>query len=553
MSVLPTLGRLMLADFRERVRRHSFLVTLGFTVFAAYLFLPPNHASYATLNLAGHRGLYNSAWVGSLVAMLSVTFLSLAGFYLVKNAVEHDRRTGVGQILAATPLPTPLYLCGKLASNFAVLASMVAVLVVTAAVMQLVRGEDRHIEVLALVSPFLTVTLPIMALVASLAVGFEAVPWLRGGLGNLVYFIFWMSTLSLSAAGRATDILGSRVVITQMQEACVRAYPDYPAGGALAMGFNIKTHGVWDLQTFVWEGAKWPPAALAQRALYLALALTIPLAASLIFDRFDAAPQAVRPGKSRPAMARDRRDRSRRPRGSEGGEAIAGQAAPIAGVPRLVPVALPAVAAAGSRSRLGGLIAAELRIMLKGLSRWWLLVVLVLTVLSLFVPLVGVKQFVVPIALVWPVLRWSPMGTREREYRTDALLFSAPRPVTRLLVAQWLAGAALALLVSGGALVRFAIVVATGGEWGSLAALIVAVAFVPSMALAFGTWSGSGKLFEVLYLILWYMGPMNRIPVLDFVGVTQPGSGAAPVVSFLLVTVVLAALAVAGRRRQLAR
>jgi len=276
------------------------------------------------------------------------------------------------------------------------------------------------------------------------------------------------------------------------------------------------------------------------------LALAIPLAASLIFDRFDARPAMARAAKAA-KVGRRRRGRA------EPDEGIAAAAAPIAGTPRLAPAALPAIAAAGGRSRLGGLIAAELRIMLKGLSRWWLLVVLALTVLSLFVPLAGVKQFVVPIALVWPVLRWSPMGTREREHRTDALLFSAPRPVTRLLVAQWLAGAALALLVSAGALVRFAAVGAAGGEWGSFAALIVAVAFVPSLALAFGTWSGSGKLFEVLYLILWYMGPMNRIPALDFVGVTQPGSGAAPVVSFLLATAVLAALAVAGRRRQLAR
>jgi hypothetical protein len=421
---------------------------------------------------------------------------------------------------------------------------MVAVLVVTAAVMQLVRGEDTHIDLPALVSPFLIVTLPVMALVAALAVGFEAVPGLRGGLGNVVYFVFWMTTLSLSAAhpGRATDILGSRVVITQMQEACVQAYPDYHPG-EMAMGFNIKSNGVWDLHTFVWDGAAWPPASLASRALYLVLALAIPLAAALIFDRFDA----------RAPEARARTRPRRRRRGAGGGEEPAAVAPVAADRPRLRPVVAasltPARAPGGRRSRLGGLIAAELRITLQGLSRWWLLVVLLLTVLSLFVPLAGVKQFVVPIALVWPVLRWSPMGTREREFRTDALLFSAPRPVTRLLVAQWVAGAALALLVSGGALVRFAIT----HEWGSFSALIVAVGFIPSLALAFGIWTGSGKLFEVLYLILWYMGPMNRIPALDFVGVTQPGSGAGPVVSFLVVGVLFAALAVAGRRRQLAR
>jgi hypothetical protein len=175
--------------------------------------------------------------------------------------------------------------------------------------MQLVRGEDTHIDLLALASPFLAVTLPVMALVAALAVGFEAVPGLRGGLGNVVYFIFWMTTLSLSAAhpGRGTDILGSHVIIMQMQEACARAYPDYPAGGALAMGFNIKSHGVWDLQTFVWRGAAWPPAALATRALYFVLALAVPLAAALVFDRFDARTADARkrvPGRVRKASPR---------------------------------------------------------------------------------------------------------------------------------------------------------------------------------------------------------------------------------------------------------
>lgn len=541
MSALRVLGRLMRADFLERVRRHSFLVTLGFTVFAAYMFLPPNHAPYATLNLAGHRGIYNSAWVGSLVAMLSVTFLSLAGFYLVKNAVERDRRTGVGQILAATPLPTPLYLLGKLFSNFAVLAAMVAVLVVTAAVMQLVRGEDPHLAPLALASPFVLVTLPIMALVAALAVCFEVVPWLRGGFGNLVYFVFWTSSLSLTAArpGQVTDILGSKIVIAQMQAACVAAYPDYPAGRALAMGFNIKDHGVWDLQTFVWDGAVWPPGALAARAMWVAVAIALTLAASLVFDRFDTRARVAE---------RARRGRRRAP-----AAAAPPEVAPLAPArppgPGLRLEALGRVAPAAARSRLAGLVIAELRITLKGISRWWLVVVLGLTVASLLVPLAGVRQFVVPFALVWPVLRWSPMGTREQQFRTDALLFSAPRPVTRLLVAQWLAGAALALLVAGGGLIRFAL----AGQGGSFAALIVAVAFVPSMALALGTWSGSGKLFEVLYLVLWYMGPMNRIPLLDYLGATQPGSGAGPVLGFLVAAAVLGALALAGRRRQLAR
>lgn len=555
--------QLVRADFLERVRRHSFLVTLGFTIFAAYMFLPPNHAPYSTLHFAGHRGIYNSAWVGSVIAMLSATFLGLAGFFLVRNAVERDRRTGVGQILAATPLSKPLYLLGKLASNVAVLVAMVAVLAVAAAVMQLVRGEDMHLQPLALVTPFVVMTLPVMALVGALAVAFEVTPGLRGGLGNVVYFFLWMSSLLLTAAvqGRGVpDLLGGELLLSQMHAACAAAFVDFPSGRGLSMGFNIKTEGVWDLKTFAWGGASWTPAMLASRALWVVVAIALTLLTALWFDRFDAH-ASQRRGRAGPGFGTRRAPRApRTPRlgiapaatepimsassltriGSWGGPTTVDR-----GATRLETDAR----SAGGRLRLGGLALAETRILLKGVSRWWLLVGLGLAVTGLFVPLPGVKQFVAPAALVWPLLLWSPMGTREQQHRTDALLFSAPRPVARLLVAQWLAGALLALAITSGALARFALT----GQWSSLAALLVAVVFVPSMALALGTWSGSARLFEVLYLILWYAGPMNRIPPLDYVGVTQPEAGAAPVVTFLMLAGGLAVLALFGRLRQLGR
>ena len=77
-------------------------------------------------------------------------------------------------------------------------------------------------------------------------------------------------------------------------------------------------------------------------------------------------------------------------------------------------------------------------------------------------------------------------------------------------------------------------------------------AFIPSMALALGVWSGSGKLFEVLYLLLWYCGPMNRIPLLDFSGATQPDSGGAQILRSLAAAAAFSVLALQGRRRQLA-
>ena len=105
MKTTRTLFHLMRADFLERVRSYGFLALLLFTIFLTYLFIPEiNAIQIAGLNLGGYRAVYNSAWIGTMTTLLMGEFFLLFSFYLLKGSVERDRRTGVGQILAATPL-----------------------------------------------------------------------------------------------------------------------------------------------------------------------------------------------------------------------------------------------------------------------------------------------------------------------------------------------------------------------------------------------------------------------------------------------------------------
>jgi len=124
MSTARIIYHLARADFLERVRRYSFLVMLGLVVFLGYQTAIGNMA----LELGQYRGEYNSAWVGAMMSLIATFFLGWFGFYLVKGSVARDRETGVGQIMATTPLTRPLYLLGKWLSNFAVLTAMLAVL-----------------------------------------------------------------------------------------------------------------------------------------------------------------------------------------------------------------------------------------------------------------------------------------------------------------------------------------------------------------------------------------------------------------------------------------
>ncbi len=79
----------------------------------------------------------------------------------------------------------------------------------------------------------------------------------------------------------------------------------------------------------------------------------------------------------------------------------------------------------------------------------------------------------------------------------------------------------------------------------------VAALFIPTLALALAAWSGGSKLFEVVYMVLWYAGPMNKIlPQLDFMGTSSKATAAGMPLVYLLTTLALLGVAVVGRRRQ---
>jgi hypothetical protein len=207
-------------------------------------------------------------------------------------------------------------------------------------------------------------------------------------------------------------------------------------------------------------------------------------------------------------------------------------------------VSVAALTVAPRAERLLPLLRGETRMMLRGLGRWWLAVALALIGLCLFLPLAGVRAVALPLAALWPILAWSSMGWRERAFGADALLFSAPRPLRRQLLATWLAGVLLAVAMTA----PYALRLALAGEAGALAGWLAGALFVPSFALASGVWTGSGKLFEVGYLVLWYVGPLNRVPRLDYLGLVPDERGTH--LAFLAIALALLALAYAGRARQ---
>jgi hypothetical protein len=302
MNAVSSVFHCMYADLLERVRSYRFLVVMVLTVLAGFLLVPPMGAPYTSFVIGSHRGFYNSPWVGTIYGMVACTWLALIGFYLVKDAVERDNRTRVGQIIAGTLLRKPYYTFGKWLSNLTILALILAVLTIMAPVMQYVRAEDSNIDWRALMTPIWLMGLPALALVSAMAVLFECIPLLRGGLGNVVYFFIWgpvlvgsIGSALMSGPGSTprNDFAGfSRSLIDIQRELDASGYDaDDGVTGVVGptMGFEITR--------FTWGGIPWTADIWLERAMWFGGAALMALAAAIPFDRFDPARQGLAFGR----------------------------------------------------------------------------------------------------------------------------------------------------------------------------------------------------------------------------------------------------------------
>lgn len=146
MNTLNVVYHLALADFYERARRFSILLTLAAVIFMGILvnngtlFLSLGSTD-PNLRQLSYRGEFNSAWIGTMTVLVLNFSLGLFGFYLVSDCIKRDIRTGVGQIIATTPVSRVQYLIGKWISNCLVFNVLVLILAAAATIMVLFQGD----------------------------------------------------------------------------------------------------------------------------------------------------------------------------------------------------------------------------------------------------------------------------------------------------------------------------------------------------------------------------------------------------------------------------
>jgi hypothetical protein len=494
MKTLRVIYHMARADFLERVRRYSFLIMLGLVVWLGYLSasgqmrmrVPPDYT-----------GVINSAWVGATMTVTVSLLLGWVGFYIVKGSVSRDYETGVGQIMATTPLSRPLYMLGKWLSNFAVLGIAVVIMLVEGMLMNLLLGT-HDLDLLALAAPLVVIALPSVALIAAFAVLFESIGWLRGGLGNVIYFFAFMFALVWSGqiedigtpgkiANPYIDFTGWQIIGDSVSRAARVVYP------GTAGGFAFSITDFTNANIFLWNGLQWTRDIFLSRGFFMLVALGIVLISSIFFDRFNPSRLTVKRKKT-----------------------THDSPAPVPAIeatprPDIHLTPLPATRA---RFRFDALFIAELKLLLKG-QHWWWYAIAVGLVIAQFTNEPDITHILLVVSWLWPILLLSGVGSRESRHNTRQMVFSAPRPLMTQLPAAWLSAFTLVALTGSGALVKFLAL----GDTHSVIAWLVGAMFIPSLALAFGVLTGSSKAFEIVY-VLWMYLILNKAAAIDFLGMT---------------------------------
>ena len=83
---------------------------------------------------------------------------------------------------------------------------MILTLALTSAILQFARNEDRTIMIFDLLAPYVLIIAPVMIFIAALAILFDCVKFLRGGIGNVIFYIFWVFAIVTSGMNKARSL-----------------------------------------------------------------------------------------------------------------------------------------------------------------------------------------------------------------------------------------------------------------------------------------------------------------------------------------------------------
>ena len=410
--------------------------------------------------------------------MLNVLFLPLICFYLIKNAIELDRHSKTCELIAATPVSKQAYLFPKWCVNVFILVSVLPVMLVSAVVVQLYYGESYHIDLWALLWPQLVYVIPLLFAIASIALMFESIKWLRGGLGNLAYFFLWLGSITYTFF----NVSGIGSLMKSLDTEVAARFPANNKGSNIGI---TATDEASPIKTFVWQGVEPSFADLWGALPFMMISLISLFIAYLCFDRFSQSTIT----KSKQASWLNRKLLS-----------------------KISPLLDSCFTALTKHFAFTQLMYLEIKLLTKGLSSYWFIGLLVLNIMQLTVDKPLLTSLILPLSWLWCMLVISQLGQFEKQSGTQEIIKYSQQSSIYQTLACFVGAWTLLVIASLGSVIRFTFTF----EWLLLLQILIATVFTVALAYICGTVTGTRRMFEGLYPLLWYIGLIQSMLYVDF-------------------------------------
>ncbi|WP_139068484.1 hypothetical protein [Clostridium beijerinckii] len=499
------------ADFLDRIRSKSIFIIALIMMYISYLFFPQNNSSfYYTLNynFEGffYRGIYNSMWMGWVATIAFISVITLIGFYFVRNSIKRERELLIGEITASIGTKPWIFIFGKAFGNLLFLLLQMLIVIFITIIMQFVRGECYSIELIKLLTPFIILALPACFIVSVIAIIFEVIPILRNSFGNVAYFFVWSGICVASLGGSKSylaDVFGMNSTSKLILEQFKNNFNEFKDIDYFSLGTNGALHD--NIKTFVMDKVSIEMNVFIGRFFWIAVGVLILLLASMFFRRTSLIKTKVSSKMSKVIDTKQKEYNSQKR------------------------VVLSEIFQDKIYSNNLSIICSELKFMFATCSLWWYKAIILCSIGVFFAKGETLYKFLIPLIWILPIFTWSKLGTIQINYNMEDYLITYRNYRKAQLFDSAVAGILFSVLINISVIIKFIIL----NDCLGAIYILMGIVFVNALGMFIGNISKNSTAFEIIYTILWYVGMLNGLTSLDFLGLTSTAvSEQIPIVFF---------------------
>lgn len=466
----------------DRIRSTKYLILNLLIIILVSNAAPLQTSEIIIMNFSSYRGIYNSAWLGTSFAVVYAIFMFLFGFFIVRGSIGYDSEYNIIEIFSSMNITKAKYILMKFISNFMVFIPMILVLFMSIIFIQIIRKEESQIILCDIIVPILVIVIPIVIFISAEALLMETIGIFKGLLGSFVHFLLWTYvTVVVLSNNNFFDLTGISFVFNQIREVIGEETSVVIIGNNVSISRDI----------FMWDGITITKTLIFNRVILILISCIFIIISISLF-----------------------RWRTKTSYGLS--NAVLENVINIDSTDSLISEVNEKFSESdfheGKLAVLLNLIWFEVKILYTSIDFKFFIVYVFLTVMLIVTKNNQSKTFIQSLILLTSLSFVTKIGFRDDFYMVNEIIrLTLHRKIQ--IFAKIIFLCLFYLCLCFGSLVHIIV----GGYYIGLIKYLISALIFAQLVIIIGRSMKSGKIFEIAFCVLTFLGPFQKIEVLDFI------------------------------------